>query len=149
MHCSIQCIFFKPSSPLSLCKQRPINICFVSTPSAFTFSLECQWANPWERLSNAMRHYHQSLTKANDVIVSKMMMTTRIVMRKVNPELTHVKMLTRRKLPLTLHIGAKILNWSKNSHFGRLTFHKIHNFKVLFLTKFTFSKSRFWQNHNL
>ena len=49
----MQCIFLKPSclTPLSVsvvCKQRPINICFVSTPSAFTFSLECQWANPWK-----------------------------------------------------------------------------------------------------
>ena len=33
--------------------------------------------------------------------------------------------------------GANILNLSKNSHFENLNFHKIHNFKVSFFTKFT------------
>ena len=35
------------------------------------------------------------------------------------------------------HTGAKILNFSKRSHFENLIFHKIHNFKVSFFTKFT------------
>ena len=35
------------------------------------------------------------------------------------------------------HTGAKFLNLSKNSHFENLIFHKIHNFKVSFFTKFT------------
>ena len=39
---------------------------------------------------------------------------------------------------LTAHTGAKILNLSKNSQFENLIFHKIHNFKDSFLTKFTF-----------
>ena len=41
------------------------------------------------------------------------------------------------------HTGAKILNLSKNSHFENLAFHKIHNFKLSFFTKVTFSKSHF------
>ena len=44
------------------------------------------------------------------------------------------------------HTGAKILNLSKKSHFENLTFDKIHKFKVSFLTRFTTSKSQFWQN---
>ena len=45
-----------------------------------------------------------------------------------------------------LHTGTKILNLSKNSHFESLIFHKIHNFKVTFFTKFTVQKSHFRQN---
>ena len=45
-----------------------------------------------------------------------------------------------------LHTGAKILSLSKNSHFENLIFHKNHNFKVSFFTKFTFWKSHFSQN---
>ena len=43
-----------------------------------------------------------------------------------------------------MHTGAKILNLSRNSQ--NLIFHKIHNFKISFFTKFTSSKSHFWQN---
>ena len=44
------------------------------------------------------------------------------------------------------HTWAKILNLSKNSHFQSLNYHKSHNFKASFFTKFTFSKSHFSQN---
>ena len=42
--------------------------------------------------------------------------------------------------------GAEILNLFKNSQFENHTFHKIHNLKISFFTKFTFSKSHFSQN---
>ena len=45
-----------------------------------------------------------------------------------------------------IHTEANIINLSKNSHFKNLTFHKIHIFKISFLTKFTFSKYHFSQN---
>ena len=45
-----------------------------------------------------------------------------------------------------IHTGAKIVNSSKKSHFKNLKFHKIHILKILFFTKFTFSKSCFSQN---
>ena len=44
------------------------------------------------------------------------------------------------------HTGAKIRNLFKNSHFENLIFDKIHNFKVLYSTKFTFPNFRFSQN---
>ena len=44
------------------------------------------------------------------------------------------------------YTGAKIHILSKNSHFQNLIFHKIHHFKILIFTKFTFSKSQFSQN---
>ena len=47
----------------------------------------------------------------------------------------------------------KITFWnyqfSHNSQFQTLIFHKIHIFKMSFFTKFTFSKSQFWQNSHL
>ena len=42
------------------------------------------------------------------------------------------------------HTGAKILNLSKNSQFENLIFHKIHNLKISFFTKFTIWKSHFF-----
>ena len=42
-----------------------------------------------------------------------------------------------------LHNRLKIIKSSTKSHFESLIFHKIHNFKDSFLTKFTFSKSLF------
>ena len=53
----------------------------------------------------------------------------------------HLTTLTKKYL--ISHPGAKIRNSSKNSHFDNLTFHKIHNLKISFFTKFTFSKSHF------
>ena len=47
------------------------------------------------------------------------------------------------------HTRAKILNLSKNSHFEKLIFDKIHISKRKFSTKFTFSKSHFSQNSHL
>ena len=47
---------------------------------------------------------------------------------------------------LDSHTEAKILNLSKNSHFGNLIFDKILILEISFLTKFTFSNSHFWQN---
>ena len=35
----------------------------------------------------------------------------------------------------------------QTTHFENLNFDKIHNFKVLFFTRFTFWKSHFWQIH--
>ena len=49
----------------------------------------------------------------------------------------------------TTHIGAKIRNLSKNcknSHCQSLIYHKIHNFKVAFFTKFTFFKHQILGN---
>ena len=57
-----------------------------------------------------------------------------------------VKKLKWLKESEATHTGAKILNVSKNYHFGNLILNKIHILKVPFLTKITFSKSHFWQN---
>ena len=50
------------------------------------------------------------------------------------------------QINLLHHTRAKILDLTKNSHFGNLIFHKIHNFKHSFFTRFTVSKSHFSQN---
>ena len=50
------------------------------------------------------------------------------------------------ELEVLQHTGAKTRNLSKNSHFQRLIYHKIHILKISFLTKFTISKSHFSQN---
>ena len=63
------------------------------------------------------------------------------------PDSKHNQSLTFHSLSTFItHTRAKILNLSKNSLFETLTFHKIHNVKVSFFTKFTISKSHISQN---